>query len=43
MQGKLELLKDVKISIKQIDDNKGIDHNKAKEIILNRIICNINK
>ena len=43
MQENLELLKDIKISIKQIDDNKGIDHNKVKDMILNRIICNINK
>jgi len=43
MQEKLELLKDVKISIKEIDDDKGIDHNKVKEMILNRIICNIKK
>ncbi len=37
MQEKLELLQDVQTSINQIEDGEGIDHNKAKEMILNRV------
>jgi len=37
MQEKLELLQDVQTSIKQIESGKGIDHIKAKEMILNRV------
>lgn len=37
MQEKLELLQDVQTSINQIEDGKGVDHSKAKEMILNRI------
>jgi len=37
MQEKLELLQDVQTSINQIEDGKGIDHSKVKNIILNRI------
>lgn len=37
MQEKLELLQDVQTSINQIENGKGVDHSKAKEMILNRI------
>ncbi|MEA1912190.1 MAG: type II toxin-antitoxin system Phd/YefM family antitoxin [Spirochaetota bacterium] len=37
MQEKLELFQDVQTSINQIENGKGVDHKKAKEIILNRI------
>ena len=37
MQEKLELFQDVQTSINQIEDGKGVDHSKAKEMILNRV------
>lgn len=37
MQEKIELLKDVQTSISQIEDGEGLEHNKAKEIVLSRV------
>ena len=37
MQEKLELLKDIQISVNQIEDVEGISHDNAKERILKRI------
>ncbi len=37
MQEKLELFQDVQTSINQIEDGKGVEHSKAKEMILNRV------
>ena len=37
MQEKLELLKDIQISVNQIEDGEGLLHDNAKEIILKRI------
>ena len=37
MQEKLELFHEVQTSINQIENGKGVDHSKAKEMILNRI------
>lgn len=37
MQEKLELLKDIQISVNQIEDGEGISHDNAKEMILKRI------
>ena len=37
MQKKLELFHEVQTSINQIENGKGVDHSKAKEMILNRI------
>lgn len=37
MQEKLELFQDVQTSINQIEDGKGVDHSRAKELILNRV------
>ena len=37
MQEKLELLKDIQISVNQIEDGEGVSHDNAREIILKRI------
>lgn len=37
MQEKLELLKDIQISVNQIEDGEGLPHDNAREIILKRI------
>jgi antitoxin YefM len=37
MQEKLELLTDVQISINQIENGQGIDHEDAKDRILKRV------
>ena len=37
MQEKIELLEDVQTSIAQIDSGAGIEHNKAKDMILGQI------
>jgi antitoxin YefM len=37
MQEKLELLTDVQISLNQIENGQGIDHEDAKEKVLNRV------
>ncbi len=37
MQEKLELLKDIQISVNQIEDGEGLLHDNAKETILKRI------
>jgi antitoxin YefM len=37
MQEKIELLEDIQTSIAQLDAGTGIEHNKAQEIILERI------
>ncbi len=37
MQEKLELLTDIRISLNQIENGKGIDHESAKELVLGRI------
>lgn len=37
MQAKIELLEDVQTSIAQIDAGGGVEHNEAKEAILERI------
>lgn len=37
MQEKLELLKDIQISVNQIEDGEGLSHDDAREIILKRI------
>ncbi len=37
MQEKIELLKDVQTSISQIEKGEGLEHNKAKEIVLSRV------
>ncbi len=37
MQEKLELLTDVQISLNQLESGQGINHEDAKEIVLNRI------
>ena len=37
MQEKIELLEDVQTSIAQIDSGEGIEHSKAKDIILGQI------
>ena len=37
MQGKLELLKDIQISIGQLENGEGIAHNEAKDLILKRV------
>jgi prevent-host-death family protein len=37
MQEKLELLTDVQISINQIENGQGIDHEDAKDKLLNRV------
>jgi antitoxin YefM len=37
MQEKLELLTDVQISINQIENGQGIDHEDAKEEVLKRV------
>ncbi len=36
MQEKLELLKDIQISVNQIEDGEGILHDNAREMILKR-------
>lgn len=38
MQEKIELLKDVQTSISQIENGEGIEHNTAKEMILQRVL-----
>ena len=37
MQEKIELLEDIQTSISQIDSGEGIEHSKAKDIILGQI------
>jgi len=37
MQEKIELLKDIQISVSQIEDGEGIEHQNAKEMILKRV------
>ena len=37
MQEKIELLKDIQISVNQIEDGEGIAHDNAKEMILKKI------
>ena len=37
MQEKIELLKDIQISVSQIENGEGIEHLNAKEMILKRI------
>jgi len=37
MQSKIELLEDVQTSISQIDSGVGIEHGKAKDILLTRL------
>ena len=37
MQRKIELLKDIQISVSQIENGEGIEHQKAKEMILKRV------
>ena len=37
MQEKLELLTDVQISLNQLESGEGIDHEDAKEKVLNRV------
>lgn len=37
MQEKLELLKDIQISVNQIEDGEGISHDNAQQMILKRI------
>ncbi|PID41997.1 MAG: prevent-host-death family protein [Proteobacteria bacterium] len=38
MQEKIELLTDIQISINQIDNGDGVEHDDAKEIIMQRIL-----
>ena len=37
MQEKIELLKDIQISVSQIENGEGIEHQNAKEIILKKV------
>lgn len=37
MQEKLELLEDIQTSIGQLENGEGVDHNEAKDLILNRV------
>ncbi len=37
MQEKIELLKDIQISVSQIENGEGIEHQNAKEMILKRV------
>jgi prevent-host-death family protein len=37
MQEKIELLKDIQVSVGQIENGEGIDHLNAKEMILKRV------
>jgi prevent-host-death family protein len=37
MQEKIELLKDIQVSVGQIENGEGIDHQNAKEMILKRV------
>jgi prevent-host-death family protein len=37
MQEKMELLTDIQTSINQIDDGEGVEHDEAKEMIMQRI------
>jgi prevent-host-death family protein len=37
MQEKIELLKDIQISVSQIENGEGIEHQNAKERILKRV------
>ena len=37
MQEKMELLTDIQTSINQIDNGEGVEHDEAKEIIMQRI------
>ena len=41
IQERLELLTDVQISLNQIEDGQGIDHEDAKQIIRKRFIFNL--
>jgi len=37
MQEKIELLKDIQISVSQIENGEGVEHQNAKEMILKRV------
>ena len=37
MQEKIDLLKDIQISVSQIENGEGIEHQNAKELILKRV------
>ena len=37
MQEKIELLKDIQISVSQLENGEGIEHKNAKEMILKRV------
>ncbi|HFD31706.1 MAG TPA: type II toxin-antitoxin system Phd/YefM family antitoxin [Gammaproteobacteria bacterium] len=37
MQEKIELLKDIQISVSQIENGEGFEHQNAKEMILKRV------
>jgi prevent-host-death family protein len=37
MQEKIELLKDIQVSVSQIEDGEGIEHQNAKKMILKRV------
>jgi len=37
MQETIELLQDIQKSVTQINEGEGIEHNKAKELVLNRL------
>jgi prevent-host-death family protein len=37
MQEKIELLKDIQISVSQLENGEGIEHQNAKEMILKRV------
>ena len=41
MQEKLELLTDVQISLNQIENGEGIDHEDAKEKVLKRVLIQL--
>ncbi len=38
MQEKIELLTDIQTSINQIDNGDGVDHDKAKEMIMRQVV-----
>jgi len=42
MQKTIELLQDVQTSVAQINSDEGIEHNKAKRLVLNRLATNGN-
>lgn len=37
MQEKLELLKDIQVSVGQLENGEGVPHNEAKDLILKRV------